>query len=141
MPDQHTVLVNRFDPVQGNGMRLTFVIKQFENARAVLWKPDFTKRHKDDVMLNPVVITDDEFAAAEFRVPANAMEEVLNGNHEWRYRLARILTKPVPSAAGAMSIRASSKRSTTQALVTRCGLMRSTPKTDSPRHKAAGRIN
>jgi len=34
-----------------------------------------------------------------------------------------------------------SKRLTTQALVTRCGLMRSTPKMDSSRHKAAGRTN
>ena len=63
-------------------MRLTLVIDQFENAGAVLWKPDFAKRHKDDFMLDPVVITDDEFAAAEFRVPADAMEEVLNGNHD-----------------------------------------------------------
>ena len=63
-------------------MRLSLVIDQFENAGAVLWKPDFTKRHKDDFMLDPVVITDDEFATAEFRVPADAMEEVLNGNHE-----------------------------------------------------------
>ena len=82
MPDQYAVLVNCFDPVQGNGMRLALVIKQFENAGSILWKPDFAKRHKDDFVLDPVVITDDEFAAAEFRVPADAMEEVLNGNHE-----------------------------------------------------------
>ncbi len=63
-------------------MRLSLVIEQFENAGAVLWKPDFAKRHKDDFMLDPVVITDDEFAAAEFRVPADAMQEVLNGDHD-----------------------------------------------------------
>ena len=50
-------------------MRLSFLIDQFENAGAVLWKPDFAKRHKDDFVLNSVVVTDDEFAAAEFRVP------------------------------------------------------------------------
>ena len=63
-------------------MRFSFLIDQFENAGAILWKPDFAKRHKDDFVLDPVVITDDEFAAAEFRIPADAMEEVLNGNHE-----------------------------------------------------------
>ena len=63
-------------------MRLALVIDQFKNAGAVLWKADFAKRHEDDFVLDPVVITDDEFAAAEFRIPADAMEEVLNGNHE-----------------------------------------------------------
>lgn len=63
-------------------MRLPLVIEQFENAGAVFWKPDFAKRHKDDFMLDPVVITDNEFAAAEFRVPADAMEEVLDGDHD-----------------------------------------------------------
>ena len=63
-------------------MRLSLVIDQFENAGAILWKSDFAKRHTDYFMLDPVVITDDEFAAAELRVPADAMEEVLNGNHD-----------------------------------------------------------
>jgi hypothetical protein len=82
MPDQLAVLVNRFDPMQGNGMCLSLVIDQFENAGAVLWKSDFAKRHADDFMLDPVVITDDKFATAEFRIPADAMEKVLNGNHD-----------------------------------------------------------
>jgi len=82
MPDQLAVLVNRFDPVQGNGMRLSFLIDQFENTGAILWKPDFAKRHEDNFLLDPVVITDDEFAAAEFRVPADTMKKVLNGNHD-----------------------------------------------------------
>jgi hypothetical protein len=82
MPDQLAVFVNRFDPVQRNGMCLPLVIDQFEYAGAVLWKPDFAKRHEDDFMLDPVVIADDEFAAAEFRVPADTMEEVLNGDHD-----------------------------------------------------------
>lgn len=63
-------------------MRLPFVIDQFENTGAVLWKADFAKRHADDFVPNPVVIADDEFAAAEFRVPADAMKKVLNGDHE-----------------------------------------------------------
>ncbi len=63
-------------------MRLSLVIEQFENAGSILWKPDFAKRHEDDFMLDPVVITDNEFAAAEFRVPADAMEEVLDGDHD-----------------------------------------------------------
>jgi hypothetical protein len=82
MPDQLTVLVNRLDPMQRNTMRLPFMIDQFENTGAVLWKADFAKRHADDFVPNPVVITDDEFAAAEFRVPADAMKKVLNGDHE-----------------------------------------------------------
>ena len=63
-------------------MRLSLLIDQFENAGAILWKPDFAKRHKDDFVLDPVVITDDEFAAPEFRVPADAMEKVLDGDHD-----------------------------------------------------------
>ncbi len=63
-------------------MRLSFLIEQFENAGAVLWKPDFAKRHKDDFMLYPVVITDDEFAASEFRVPEDSMKKVLDGDHD-----------------------------------------------------------
>ena len=82
MPDQLAVLVNRLDPMQGNGMRLSLVIDQFENAGAVLWKSDFAERHTDDFMLDPVVITDEEIAAAEFRIPTDAMKKVLNGNHE-----------------------------------------------------------
>ena len=82
MPDQLAVFVNRFDPVQGNGLRLSFLIYQFENAGVVLWKPDFAKRHKDDFVLDPVVITYDEFAAPEFRVPEDSMEKDLNRNHD-----------------------------------------------------------
>ena len=81
MPDQLAVLVNRPDPMQGNGMRLSLAIDQFENAGAVLWKCDFEKRHKDDLVFDPVVITDNEFTVAEFRIPADAMKEVLNGSH------------------------------------------------------------
>lgn len=87
MPDQLAVLVNRPDPMQRNGMRLSLMIDQLENAGAVFWKFDFAKRHKDDFALNPVVIADDKFAAAEFRIPADAMEEVLNGNHDGVTRL------------------------------------------------------
>jgi hypothetical protein len=82
MPDQLAVFVNRLDPMQGYGMRLSLVIEQFENTGALLWKAYFAKRHKDDFVLDPVIIADDEFAAAEFRVPADAMEEILNGDHE-----------------------------------------------------------
>ncbi len=82
MPDQLAVLVNRPDPVQRNAMHLSLMVDQFENAGAVLWKCDFAKRHADDFLLNPVVIADDEFAAAEFRVPADAMDKVLNRNHD-----------------------------------------------------------
>jgi len=73
--------------MQGNGMHLSLMIDQFENAWAVLWKFDFAKRHADDFALNPVVVADDEFAAAEFRVPADAMQKVLNGDHEGVTRL------------------------------------------------------
>lgn len=68
--------------MQGNGMRLSLMIDQFENAGAVLWEFNFAKRHADDFVFDPVVIADDEFAAAEFRIPADAMEKVLNGNHD-----------------------------------------------------------
>jgi len=87
MPDQLAVLVNRPDPVQGNGMHLSLMVDQFENAGAVLWQCDFAKRHADDFVLDPVVVADDELAAAEFRVPADAMEKVLNGDHEGVTRL------------------------------------------------------
>ena len=63
-------------------MRLSLMIEQFENAGTVLWKADFAKRYADDFVFYAVVIADDEFAAAEFRVPADAMEEVLNGDHK-----------------------------------------------------------
>ena len=82
MPDQLAVLVNRLDPMQGNGMPLSLVIEQFENAGAVLWKVDFKKRHANDFMFDAVVITDDEFAAYKFRIPKDAMKEVLNGDHD-----------------------------------------------------------
>lgn len=63
-------------------MRQSLVIDQFENAGAVLWKSDFAKGHANDFVLDPVVITDDEFAATEFRIPMDAMEKVLNGDHD-----------------------------------------------------------
>ena len=63
-------------------MRLSLAIDQFENAWAILWKFDFKKRYEDDFMLDPVVIANDKFAEAEFRIPADTMEEVLNGDHD-----------------------------------------------------------
>lgn len=63
-------------------MHLPLTVDQLENAGAILGKLDFAKRHADDVVFDPVVITDAEFAAAEFRVPADAMEQVLNGDHD-----------------------------------------------------------
>ena len=68
-------------------MRLSLMIEQFENAGSILCKSDFAKRDKNDFMLDPVVITDDEFAASEFRVPEDAMEKVLNRNHDGVTRL------------------------------------------------------
>lgn len=68
-------------------MHLSLMIDQFENTGAVLWKCDFAKRHADDFVLNPVVVADAEVAAAEFRVPADAMEKVLNGDHDSVTRL------------------------------------------------------
>jgi len=69
-------------------VRLSLLIDQFENPRGILWECDLKKRHTDDFVFKPVVITDNEFAAAEFRVPADAMQEVLNGHHarvtRWR---------------------------------------------------------
>ena len=82
MPDQLAVLVNRPDPMQGNGMRLPLAIDQFENVGTVLWKYDLEERHVDDFVLDPVVITDEEIAAAEFRIPADAMEKILDGDHD-----------------------------------------------------------
>jgi len=87
MPDQLAVLINRLDPVQRNGMRPAFAIDQFENAGTIFWKCNFEKRHADDFVRYPVVITDDEFAAAKFRIPADAMQEVLNGDHDRVTRL------------------------------------------------------
>jgi len=46
-------------------MRLALVIKQFENTGAVFRKADFAKRYKDDFVLDPVEITNNEFAAPE----------------------------------------------------------------------------
>lgn len=63
-------------------MHLALMVDQFENAGAVLWKCDFAKRHADYFVFDPVVIADDEFPAAEFRVPADAMQEVLNRDHD-----------------------------------------------------------
>lgn len=57
MPDQPAVPVNRLDPMQGNEMRLSFLTNQLEITGAVLWESDSAKRHKDDYMLDPVVIT------------------------------------------------------------------------------------
>jgi len=68
-------------------MRLSLVIDQFENTGAILWKCDFAKRHADDFVLKPVVITDNEFAAAEFRIPADAVQEILNRDHDGVTRL------------------------------------------------------
>ena len=62
-------------------MRLSLMIEQFENAGTFLWKPDFAKRYEDNFVIDAVIIADDKFAAAEFRVPADEVEEVLNGHH------------------------------------------------------------
>lgn len=62
-------------------MRPALMVDQFEHAGAILRECNFPKRHPDDFVLDPVVITDHEFTAAEFRIPADAVEEVLNGDH------------------------------------------------------------
>ncbi len=61
---------------------LFFVVEQFGNNGAVLWKIEFAKRHADNFVFEPVLISDNEFATTEFRIPADAVEEVLNGDHD-----------------------------------------------------------
>jgi len=88
VPDQLAILENRLNPVQRNGVRLPFLIDQLETPGGILGECDLQKRHADDFVLKPVVIADNEIAAAEFRVPADAMQEILNGHHDgvtgWR---------------------------------------------------------
>lgn len=73
--------------MQRNGMRLSFMINQFENAGSIFWKCGFNKRHQDNFVPDPVVITDNEFAATKFLIPADTMEQVLNGHHDRVTRL------------------------------------------------------
>jgi hypothetical protein len=82
MPDQLAVLINRLDPMQGNGVDLPFLIDQLENPGSILGECDLQKRHADDFVLKPVVVADNEIAAAEFRVPADTMQKILNGHHD-----------------------------------------------------------
>jgi len=68
--------------MQGNGVHLPFLIDQLENLGSILGECDLQKRHADDFVLKPVVVADNEIAAAEFRVPADAMQKILNGHHD-----------------------------------------------------------
>jgi hypothetical protein len=88
VPNQLTIFENRLDPVQRNGVPLPLLINQLENPGGIFGECDLQERHADDFAFKPVVIADNEIAAAEFRVPADAMQEVLNGHHgrvtRWR---------------------------------------------------------
>ena len=81
-PNQFAVPVHGLDAMQRDGMDFAFAIFPFKNTMAVFGKLNVGQRFQHNAMLDTVVIADPKFRPAEFFIPAYAIEQVLNGQHD-----------------------------------------------------------
>ena len=81
VPDQFVVFVNFLDPVQRYGVDYPVIIHNLDEIAAVRREDKLGKRDPDYFRQNPVVIADHKIATSKLLVPANAAEQVMDGDH------------------------------------------------------------
>ena len=81
MPNALRVLVNLSYTMKRDSMGLSFQVGELEGLRSVLRKRYFLQWHQDNSILGPIVVTQLELPLGEFRIPSDAVEKFVNGNH------------------------------------------------------------
>ena len=81
MPNALRVLINLSHPVIRNSMDLSLEISELESLWALLRKGYFLERHQNDSIFSPIVISQLEFPLGELRIPSDAVEEFVDGDH------------------------------------------------------------
>jgi hypothetical protein len=82
LPNQLAITVYSLDAMQRDSMGFPFAVIPFKNAMAVFGKLDVGKRLHHKAALDAVVKADSKFGTAELFVPADAIKQVLNGQHD-----------------------------------------------------------
>jgi hypothetical protein len=67
--------------VQRYAVQCAFIVVQFEREARAGRKSDCRERYDQDAILAPVVIADFKMTRAEARVPADAIEQLVDGQH------------------------------------------------------------
>ncbi len=80
MPDALAVLIHFPNAVKGHAMNPPIPIRQSEHSWVILGKIHFRKPNQDDPFLNAVKIAEVEVPARKLFVPANAVQQFVNGH-------------------------------------------------------------
>ncbi len=80
-PNALPVLVDLTHAVKGYAMHPLIGIDELKPIGRILGKAYLLKRYQDNLVLDPVVVTQLEVAARQTRVPANAVQQLVNGNY------------------------------------------------------------
>ena len=81
MPNALRVLIHLPHPVKWDAMRPPLRIRELKHFRALGREADLVKRNQNYPVLSPVVITQLKAPAAEFGIPPDAVQQLVNGNH------------------------------------------------------------
>src|SRR5690349_14015985 len=67
--------------MEGYSMHLSFWIHQLKDGGALLRQCQLFERDHDDSVFRPIIIAQFEGSFGELGIPANAVEQFVNGNH------------------------------------------------------------
>ena len=81
MPNALAVFVYFPNAVKGYAMNPALSVFEPERLRVVSWEIQFAKRDDDDPALHAVKVAQLEVPPAKFGVPADAVQQFVNGGH------------------------------------------------------------
>ncbi len=81
MPNALRIPVNLAHAVERDSMDLPFEVGELKRLRALRRKGYFLQRHHNDSILGPIVISQLEFPLGELRIPPDAVEKFVDGDH------------------------------------------------------------
>ena len=79
VPDALAIFIDFANAVKGHAMNPALCIQKLEYSRVITGKTYLSKRNHNDLSRNPVKVAQLEIAAREFGVPANAVQQFVNG--------------------------------------------------------------
>ena len=81
LPDEVAVFVDSFDSMQGDGDQFAFRTLYLKREVVPIFEHHLLKWDPDEFPFLVVEVSDFETASPEFFIPADSVEEFLNGNH------------------------------------------------------------
>ena len=79
MPNAPAVLIDFANPVKRHAMDPSFGVQEPERLRFVPEKSYLPERHQNNPILNPVKVAQFKIPARETRIPADAVQQFVNG--------------------------------------------------------------